>query len=160
MLAELEPTVAKLNESRATLMGLLDQLAEMQAAQVMINPEWSVKDLVGHLVGAECGMTRMAQQFATGANPKLPTGYNNDVYNARQVEKRKALTYAQARAELESSRGNLLAVIDQLTAAQLDYQGEHPVRGNISLKELLNVIAWHESLHSKEISDRLLEAKK
>ena len=155
MLSELEPTLAYLKESRENLVRQLDQLAELQAAQVMVNPEWSVKDLVGHLVGAERGMTRMAQQFATGSNPKLPAGYNNDIYNARQVEKRKSLTYAQARAELEASRADLYAVIDQLTASQLDYRGEHPIRGEISLKELLNVIAWHESLHSKEISAKL-----
>lgn len=160
MLAELEPMVAKLNESRATLMRLLDQLAEIQSAQVMVNPEWSVKDIVGHLTGAERGMTRMAQQFATGSNPQLPAGYNNDVYNARQVEKRKSLTYAQARAELEASRVDLLAFMDSVSAPQLDYRGEHPIRGDISLRELLDVIAWHEGLHSKEISDKLLEVRK
>ncbi len=160
MLAELEPTVAKLNENRATLLRLIDQLAEVQAAQVMVNPEWSVKDIVGHLIGAERGMTRMAQQFATGSNPKLPPGYNNDVYNARQVEKRKSLTYAQARAELEASRVDLLAFMETVTAPQLNYRGEHPIRGDISLKELLDVIAWHEGLHSKEISAKLVEVKK
>ena len=160
MLAELEPTVAKLNESRARLMRLLDQLAEAQATQVMVNPEWSVRDIVSHLVGAERGMTRMALQFATGSNPKLPADYNNDVYNARQVAKRKSLTYAQARAELEASRVDMLAFMETLTAPQLAYRGEHPIRGDISLKELLGVIAWHEGLHSQEISDKLLELKK
>lgn len=160
MLTELEPTVARLNESRATLMHLLDQWVEIQAAQVMVNAEWSVKDMVGHLAGAERGMTRLAQQFATGSNPKLPADYNNDVYNARQVEKRKSLTYAQARAELEASRADLLAFMDKLTAPQLDYRGEHPIRGEISLRELLGVIGWHEGIHSKEISNKILESKK
>jgi uncharacterized protein (TIGR03083 family) len=160
MLAELEPTLASLKDTRETLMRLLDQLAEIQASQVMVNPQWSVKDIVGHLVGAERGMTRMAQQFATGSKPMLPAEYDNDVYNARQVEKRKSLTYAQARAELEASRADLLALIDKLTAPQLDYLGEHPIKGIISLKELLGVIAWHEGVHSKEISVKLLEARK
>ena len=105
-------------------------------------------------------MTRLAQRFATGTNPKLPTEYNNDVFNARQVAKYKALSLAQARAELDASRADLLALIETFTLPQLDYRGEHPIKGDISLKELLGVIAWHEDQHSKEISDKLIELKK
>jgi hypothetical protein len=162
MLQELEQIVAHLKESRVSLLRALDQLAQAQAqaAQVMVNPAWSVKDMVGHLVASERGMTRMAQRFATGTNPKLPADYNNDVYNARQVAKFTAVSYEQARADLDATRNELLTLMETFTLPQLDYRGEHPIKGDISLKELLSVIAWHEEMHSQEISDKLLELKK
>ena len=160
MLTELEPTVANLKQAREAVTSALDQLAEAQATQLMVNPDWSVKDIVGHLVASERGMTRLAQRFATGTNPKLSADYNNDIYNARQVEKFKLVTLAQARAELDKSRTELFALMETLTVPQLEYRGEHPIKGEISLKELLGVIAWHESNHSKEISDKLLESIK
>jgi len=93
MLKELEPIAAKLNEACAMMTRTLDQLSEDQATTLMVTPDWSVKDAIAHLVGAKRGMTRMAQRFAAGEDPQLPEDYNNDYYNARQVAKRKAMSF-------------------------------------------------------------------
>jgi uncharacterized damage-inducible protein DinB len=160
MLKELETMASKLSETRAMLSRALDRLTEEQATKIMINPEWSVKDEVAHLVSSERGMTGMAKRFATNENPQLPKDYNNDVYNARQVAKRKAMSFAEVRAELDASRKDLLAFLETVTPQQLDYPGEHPLKGQITLKELLVVIYSHETAHCKEISEKISESKK
>lgn len=160
MLKELEPIAAKLNEACALMTRTLDQLNEDQAATLMITPEWSVKDQVAHLIGAKRGMTRLAQRFAAGEDPQLPGDYNNDVYNARQVAKRKAMSFADVRAELDAAHQDLLAYLDSITSQQLDLRGEHPIAGEIPLKDLLVVIYNHETSHCKEINEKIREFKK
>jgi len=159
MLKELESMASKLSETRAVLSRALDRLTEDQAVKIMINPDWSVRDEVAHLVSSERGMTGMAKRFATNENPQLPKDYNNDVYNARQIAKRKAMSFADVRAELDTTRKDLLAFLETVTQQQLDYRGEHPIAGQISLKELLVVIYSHETTHCKEILEKISESK-
>ncbi len=160
MLKELEPIAAKLNEACAMMTRTLDQLGEDQATTWMVTPDWSVKDAIAHLVGAKRGMTRMAQRFAAGENPQLPEDYNNDYYNARQVAKRQAMSFGEVRAELAAAHQELLAFLESLTPQQLELRGEHPIAGEIPLKDLLVVIYNHETQHCKEINDKIREMKK
>jgi len=160
MLKELEPIAAKLNEACAMMTRTLDQLSEDQAATWMVTPDWSVKDALAHLVGAKRGMTRMAQRFAAGEDPQLPEDYNNDYYNARQVAKRKAMSFAEVRAELDAAHQELLAFLERVTPQQLELRGEHPIAGEIPLKDLLVVIYNHETQHCKQINDKIREMKK
>lgn len=158
MLQELESTKAKMEETRATLALVLDRISETQATELIVGG-WSIKDTIAHLASAERGMTRLAQRFAAGENPKLPADYNNDVYNARQIEKRRALSFAQARAELDTAQTDLYALMESITLPQLEMRGEHPIWGFVTLKELLEIIVRHTSQHGKEISDQLGESK-
>ncbi|MBI5652008.1 MAG: DinB family protein [Chloroflexi bacterium] len=160
MLKDLEPIASKLNEVHTVLMRALESLTEDQAAQITVNPEWSIKDQVAHLAGANRGMFGIAQRSAQGQMPKLPDGYNNDTFNARQVAKRKEQTLAQVRVELEATRAEMLAFLESVTPAQLDLVGEHPLYGEIKLKDLLVIIYSHETQHCKEIADAMRAAKK
>lgn len=160
MLKELEPIVAILNEERGILNRTLDGISEQEAAEVHVTPDWTLKDAVAHLVGAERGMTRIARGTARGENPQLPEGYDNDVYNARQVAKRKDQTLAQVRTELDASRAELMALLESIAPEQLALCGEHPLSGDVSLSDLLVIIYSHERTHANEISLKYRESKK
>lgn len=160
MLKELEPIVAILNEERGILNRTLDGISEQEAAEVHVTSDWTLKDAVAHLVGAERGMTRIARGTARGENPQLPEGYDNDVYNARQVAKRKDQTLAQVRAELDASRAELIALLESIAPEQLALCGEHPLSGDVSLSDLLVIIYSHERTHANEISLKYRESKK
>ena len=160
MIKELEAIVSKLKEERAMLNRAMDQLSDEQTENIIITDQWSVKDVIAHLAGAERGMTRMAQLIAKGEDPQLPEGYNNDEYNARQVAKRKAQSLADIRAELDSTRAECYALLESVTAEQLVLMGEHPLAGEIALKDLLVVIYNHEIQHCNEISNKVGAAKK
>ena len=160
MLKELEPIANKLNEERGILDRTLDKITEDEATQVMVTPEWTIKDELAHLAGAERGMSRIARGMCKGENPQLPEGYNNDAYNARQVARRKEQTFIQIRAELNATRAELMALLESVTPEQLALRGEHPLYGDIALKDLLVVIYSHESTHTNEISAKYRESKK
>lgn len=160
MLIELVPIADKLNEERRILNRSLDGLAEEDAKRIPVTPEWSVRDEVAHLAGAERGMLGMAQRISRGENPQLPEGYDNDTFNARQVAKRKEQTLAQIREELAASRGELLSLLESVRADQLALCGEHPLAGDVSLRDLMVVIYSHEMTHANEISNHIREAKR
>lgn len=159
MIKELETIASKLNEERSELFRAVGSLTEDQAAQTIVVADWSVKDVLAHLAGAERGMLRMAQYMAQGQNPQLPPGYSNDEYNARQVAKRKEKSLAETRAEMEGSRAELIALLETLTPQQLGLRGEHPILGQTTVKDVVAIIGKHEALHCKEISGKLRESK-
>lgn len=160
MLKELAPIADKLNEERGVLDRQLDKLTEEQASRIRVTPEWTIKDALAHLVGAEKGMLGMAERMAREENPQLPPDYDNDRFNARQVAKRQGLALGQLRTELNSTRAQLMGLLDGLTQQQLELCGQHPLAGQIPLKDLLVIIYTHETTHCKEISDKVREATK
>jgi uncharacterized damage-inducible protein DinB len=160
MLKELESMANKLNEARTMLKKTLDALSEEQAVARKVNPEWSIKDQVAHLAAANRGMFGIAQRMARGEDPKLPEGYDNEVFNARQVAKRKERTLAEICAEIDTTHSELLAFLDGLTPEQLALMGEHPLFGQVVLRDLLVIIYTHQIMHCKEISAQVRELTK
>ena len=97
MLKELESISNKLNEAVFILVQTLGRLTEEQADEVKITSEWSARDEIAHLAGANRGMYAIAQKMAAGQDPQLRPDYDNDFYNARQVAKRKGNSLADLR---------------------------------------------------------------
>ncbi len=159
MLKELESISNKLTEVHGVVYRTVGALNE-QAALTMVTDQWMVKDVLAHLAGAERGMLRTAQGMARGQDPQLPEGFDNDENNARMVAKRKAQTFAQVFDELKTAHNDLSAFLDSITQEQLTLMGEHPLEGEISLKDLLVVIYSHEVTHCNEIQNALRAAKK
>jgi hypothetical protein len=160
MLKELESISNKLNEALSVLVQTLDRLTEEQADEVKITSEWSARDEIAHLAGANRGMYAIAQKMAAGQDPQLRPDYDNDFYNARQVAKRKGKSLADLRQEIEEAHAELIGFLDSLTQEQLDLMGQHPIYGHVKLKELLVIIYSHETTHTREISDKIRESKK
>jgi hypothetical protein len=159
MLKELESISNKLAECHGVLYRVVGSLSEV-GAQTMVTDQWTVKDVLAHLAGAERGMLRTAQVMARGQNPQLPEGFDNDQNNARMVAKRKSQTNAQVLEELRTVHKDMSAFLDSITQEQLTLMGEHPLEGEISLKDMLVVIYSHEATHSNEIQNALRAAKK
>ncbi len=160
MLRELEPIADKLRESHRILNNTLDEMTPEQARQIMVTPDWSIKDVVAHLAGAERGMLGIAKRMAEGQDPKLPEDYNNDAYNARQVGKRKDQALSQVRDEFDTIHAELVALLESITPQQLILMGEHPLAGEVTLKDLLVIIYSHRMSHGNEISNTFRESKK
>ncbi len=160
VLKELGPIASKLTEARTILNHTLDGLTDEQVSRIFVTPDWSIKDQVAHLAGAERGMFGIAQRMARGEDPQLPPEYNNDTYNARQVAKRKEKSLAEVRAELDATHAELMAFLQNLTQEQLDLCGQHPLYGEVKLKDLLVIIYSHETAHANEIAAKIREAKK
>ena len=159
MLKELEPMASKLNQAREMLKKTLGALTEEQIVALQVNAHWSVKDQVAHLAAANRGMFGIAQRMAKGETPQLPEGYDNDVYNARQVAKRKEKSLAEICAEIDATHSELLAFLEGLMPEQLMMMGEHPLFGQVVLRDLLVIIYTHQINHCNEISTKIQGSK-
>lgn len=152
MIEPLVPVAERLKQAREALLAQARRVTEAEWNRPR-STDFSAREILTHLAGAERGMTRLAQRMAAGENPRLAPTYNNDFYNARQLEKRQGQSPAQLQAELAESRRDLLAFMETLTEADLRKRGEHPVVGDTDVLGLLNVIATHEFDHGKELGE-------
>jgi hypothetical protein len=152
MLPELVSLAQELARNRRILDEMLEQLREPEMNRAPSEAEYSPRQVLAHLAGAERGMTRLMQMMAKGEKPRLKPDYNNDNYNARQQEKRAAMSVAQLRAELGETRSDLVAFMDNLTAEDLDKRGEHPTVGDATVLQVMQTLQAHERNHIIEMS--------
>ncbi len=109
--------------------------------------EYSGREVIAHLAGANRGMTRLMQQMASGATPRLKSDYNNDYYNARQQEKRAGMNIPELVSELDETHRDLLAFMETLRTADLEQRGQHPVVGDATVLQVLETLSAHEQSH-------------
>jgi uncharacterized damage-inducible protein DinB len=150
MLPELEPIADDLRRNREALWTTVDALSD---AEMKLEPgagQYAGRQVLAHLAGAERGMTRLMEQMAAGAQPKLRPDYNNDYFNARQQEKRAQMSVAELRAELEGTRRDLLAFMERLRPEDLSKGGEHPIDGVSTVLGVLQILRTHERDHVVE----------
>ena len=141
---------AELNDSRAYLVSVAEQIGPEQALNSTENPLWNVHDLLSHLAGAERGMHATIKRFLAGE--PLPEGFSLDYWNQRQVEKQKERSVSDLLAGLAASRVDTLALLDSLTDEQMQVRGMHPAGFESSVGGIFKVIAHHERIHGQEIA--------
>jgi len=146
-----------LETTRATLLDTLAGLAPEDWDRPVASSEgaWTVKQALAHLAAAEPGMLGTGQRMLTG-EAKLGAGFSLDVWNQRQVAKRKDQMPADLLGDLAASRRQLLAWIDGLAETDLDKSGQHARGDFISVEQLCFRIGEHEAQHTAEIRRALV----
>ncbi len=138
-----------MTEARDSLLAAVAALDEANLAASTENAQWRVRDLLAHLAASERGMLRTVDRFLAGGD--LPPGFSLDVWNQRQVEKRREAGVADLWAELEASRAEAWGMLDRLSEADLDVAGVHPAGLPTTVAGLFLTIANHELDHGNEI---------
>lgn len=142
----------QLSEARQHLDRVLDAAEAHQDIVVFDDGQgWTVRHLAVHLADADRGSVRQVMGIAAGQEV-IPSDFDLDRYNRRAVEKRAAMTYAEARAALAASRAELLAWLDTVDDSVLDAQGRHASLQIMSVEHILNVMAQHERAHADDIA--------
>lgn len=160
MIPRVQSLVERMQRERPLLLAAVREVADEQATLERPGENYSVREILAHLAGAERGMTRMAQLAAADKNPRLPQGYVNDEYNARQQEKRKDKSVSELISELSESRQQLLAFMETVREEDLAKPAEHPIIGNTDVWGVLNILIEHEQEHAQQLSEWVAELKK
>lgn len=151
MIPEIEPIVRDLEENRRLMAEVLERLSQKGVNRVPREGQYSPRQTLAHLAGAERGMTRLMQLMASGEKPRLKPEYDNDYYNLRQQEKRAKLSVEDISAELVAARRDLLAFMERLKPEDLVKVGEHPTLGDTNVLEVLKQLQSHERAHIEEM---------
>lgn len=138
-----------LTEARRLLLEAVAGLDDKTALTPTANPEWRVRDVLAHLAASERGLLRNVERFLAGG--ELPADFSLDVWNRRQVTKRRDTPIAELLAELAASREEVWATLDRLGEADLDVSGIHPAGIPTTVAGLFYTIANHELDHGNEI---------
>lgn len=111
--------------------------------------EWSVKEVLGHLIEADRrGFAGRIRVILASADPALDRWDPNDVARARADDARDVRALLE---ELTALREEGVALIGRLGPADLGRGGHHPTVGYLRVADLLHEWVHHDRNHLKQI---------
>ena len=116
--------------------------------------QWSVKQVLLHLATSETGQTGTAKAIIEG-KPTVPDDFDLNRYNNRQVERIAAKTPPEILFGMAESRQKLLALLNELTEADMAKRGKHARGDVLTLEQLFYRIGEHEADHTVLIKQAL-----
>jgi uncharacterized damage-inducible protein DinB len=105
----------RVHESHTQLINALDGLSEVEATRVGLNPQWSIKDALAHIVIWEEEGTRILDQIRDGSwQPRKLNKEAIDDFNAAAVEQMRNTSLADLTAEFDRVHSEMLRRIELL----------------------------------------------
>lgn len=146
--------LADLTEARAFLLETVTKLSEPDLQRTTANPNWTVKDVLCHLASAAPGNQARIKAIL-GGQPGLPPEFDLNRWNERQVERRQEASLPQLLEELAQARQETTRLVATLTPEELGTQGRHASGAEVTVEEILRIMARHERGHAAEIRQAL-----
>lgn len=143
-----------LEMTRAELEALMTSLSGDDLAKTTRAAEWTVKDLLAHLASAESGIHAVIQRIRKGET-QLREGFDLNIWNQRQVEKRRNATVADCLAELRASREGTRRLLAAVPEEEFPLRGVHSSGEEMSVEELFRRIGDHEREHGAMVRQAL-----
>jgi hypothetical protein len=137
-----EPSMGSLDDLINEIEANWSELAAVSRGipdDVMLRPgtvgDWSLKDLFAHIAGWEEEAARRINDIANGMGDELkwPTREEEDEFNARTIEKSRALTLEQVMKRLEECHQDMMDMLatfgDELVLAETEVRAVEWVPG-------------------------------
>ena len=143
-----------LHQERAALLDAIKDLPDDFLERKGVVGEWSIKNLLAHLVSWEQAVTDfLPERVATGVRPAIFALISDDEdgWNAREVAAREHLTPREQLDEFEQSRQALLQVLRGLGEEMLSR--DHPWKeweGTVAAY-VLDSVGGHEDEHREAV---------
>ncbi|HMD48062.1 MAG TPA: DinB family protein [Bryobacteraceae bacterium] len=118
--------------------------------------KWSIRQIVAHLSDAEIVATMRVRQLIAEENPKLEAWDENAWAANLDYARRKP---SQSLETFRRIRGENYELLKDLPAAAFDRAGQHSQRGQITLRQLLQLMAEHAENHAAQLRARRAEFK-
>ena len=142
----------RLTQSRASLNSVLDQLSpdQWQTKVYGEGQDWTVQDVVSHLVDSENGMSIHIYKIRKGRET-VTEEFDLDQWNAGVRERIGGASPKELRQRLDAVRKRLLDGLATISEGEWQLTGRHPFRGIISIEQYFETISDHETLHTGHI---------
>jgi uncharacterized protein (TIGR03083 family) len=142
----------KLREEGTRLADFLSGLGEHEwKVEVYADgASWTVRSILAHLMTAERSFLPLFERIRHGG-PGAAEDFSIDRYNARQQEKTRQVD-APALLELfRSTRNEMIALVEGLSAEELERRGRHPFLGVTTLREMVKLVYVHNQTHYRDV---------
>jgi hypothetical protein len=159
--------LALLHESRERFLNSFAGVADADCRRCPAEGSWSVLDTVEHLITAETIQLKLisTQPVPRPADaPNREQAFLNMVADrSRKMEAPEAArptgrfaTLADAAAQFKKTRDGVIQFAEQNTAEDMranEVKHPHPAAGNVSLYEMLIIMARHAERHAQQIEE-------
>jgi hypothetical protein len=133
--------VELIEQQRATLLALVDGVSEEQAAFRPAPDQWSVADVLRHVIAAEEGVARIVESLACGVVPEGQRALGSHIPDEAQP-------LAALIERLRAARADLLARVRGWPASpDLAATFEHPLFGPLNCKGWVAFQRLHDADH-------------
>ncbi len=141
-----------LEQTRAEVLAIASQLREDDWEKPVQGEggKWTARQVLAHLAAAEIGQMSRIQRVLAGER-YMPEGFNLDVWNERQIQKRENQRVEDILKDLEASRQALLQLLDSLSEEQLDIEGQHAIGAMMTVEQMFYHLGNHERDHAAEL---------
>ncbi len=133
---------------------LAQQLSQLSDAELHFRPadgEWSILEIVGHMLDVGALWPGRVRQMLASENPAL-AAVDPDWVRQRDYHRKQLAFLLHAMAE---SRAEYVEFLRTLRPGQLARPGLHPTRGPITVGESIAALADHDRIHSQQIAANL-----
>lgn len=117
---------------------------------------WSIRLTMAHVASSQWSHLEVARQAAAGEDTDIP-GFDLDAWNAAHVAERADWPAERILSDLKAAQRETLAFLDGLDAETLAVTGSHPALGQVTVGQVLHVIAVHDGMHRRDILKLLAE---
>lgn len=142
--------------ARAKLLSAVDGLDGVAWDWRPADGRWSVRQTLAHVGSAQWDHLQVAHGLIAGEPTDL-ANFELDAWNAAQVAKRAGWSVARVLADLEAAQQETIHFLASLDAEMLSITGTHPALGEVSVGQVLRVIALHDTLHRRDVVQLLRE---
>jgi uncharacterized damage-inducible protein DinB len=140
----------KIVAARVRLLKMVEGLDEAAREWQPGDDRWSVRLTLAHVGSAQWSHLEVAQRLVAGERLDLP-GFELDAWNDAQVAKRADWPIERVLADLEAAQRATLAFLAGLSIEELDITGVHPALGEVSVRQVLRIVAVHDGIHRRDV---------
>lgn len=140
----------RLTTGRARLLATVGDLNEAAWDWRPEDGRWSVRLALAHVGSAQWSHLEVARRLLAGHPVNLPD-FDLDAWNNAQVAERANWSVRQILGDLDAGQTETLAFLDGLEADELAISGCHPALGEVSVGQVLRIIALHDGMHRRDI---------
>lgn len=149
-----DPIAAQLDALATFPAQFAQQLRQLSDAELHFRPapgEWSILEVVGHMIDVGALWPGRIRQMLASENPAL-AAVDPDWVRQRDYHNKQAEFLLQTLAE---QRAEFVEFLRTLRPSQLARTGQHPTRGPLTVAEGIAALADHDRIHSQQIAGNL-----
>lgn len=124
--------------------------ADQLACTIYVDPLWSARDILAHLITTERAIRPLILAIAHG-DPGAPPGYDIDAANARLLAGMQDQAVPDLLAAWTAERATTIEAYRVLEPAHLESRGRHPFLGETTVNDMIQLMYRHEMLHTRDI---------
>lgn len=143
--AQLDQLAAYPNTLRQQVRGLSDEAVRFRPAA----GEWSIVEIIGHMVDVDILMQGRIGQMISRDNPTLQVLDFDENVRQRDYQSKQANFLVNTFAE---RREAIVEELRYLQPARLARTGQHPTRGPLTIGELIATLVRHGPTHTEQIA--------